>query len=140
MTGSIQWPPSAAKLPADSPRHVLDEVHAVEEGYPFREFESLAVDLGVTQQRLSNVLRISSSTLARRRGERLTTLESGRVYRLRQLWSAATRVIGDAEDARRWLSAPNDNLGAIPLDLASTEPGVELLLRYLWQVDEGVYL
>lgn len=140
MNGFTQWPPPSTSQSADPPRSGQDAVREVEDGYPFREFETLAVDLGVTQQRLSSVLRISSSTLARRRGGRMTTLESGRIYRLRQLWSTAKRVIGDAADARRWLSTLNDNLGTVPLDLASTEPGLDLLLRYLWQVDEGVFL
>jgi putative toxin-antitoxin system antitoxin component (TIGR02293 family) len=119
---------------------VSDAISQVEAGYPFSEFEALASDLGLTQQRLAEVLRISGSTLARRRSGSFNALESGRIYRFRRLLDEARLVIGNRADAQRWLTEPNANLGAVPIDLASTEPGLEALLRYLEQIDAGVLL
>jgi putative toxin-antitoxin system antitoxin component (TIGR02293 family) len=132
--------PLPAQLHRDRGASVSDAINQVEAGYPFNEFEALAADLGLTQQRLAEVLRISGSTLARRRSGRFNALESGRIYRFRRLLDEARLVISIHADAGRWLTAPNANLGGGPVHRASTEPGMEALLRYLEQIDAGVLL
>ena len=117
-----------------------DVIARVKEGYPFASFVSLAERLGVAQTYLANVLAISSSTLQRRRGGNFNISESGRIYQLEQLVGLAEKTVGDQKDARRWLSTPNATLGAVPLDLARTAPGLEAVKRYLEQIADGVYL
>lgn len=117
-----------------------DTLTQVEQGYPFNSFLDLSERLGVAQSLLASVLNISSSTLQRRRGGVFDVAESGRIYQLEKLVSLAETTIGDKEDARRWLTALNLNLGATPLELARTAPGLEAVTRYLEQVQTGVYL
>ncbi len=121
--------------------HPLDDVITrVEQGYAFAAFADLAVRLGISQASLAEVLSISSSTLQRRREGAFSPSESGRIYQFETLVTLAEKAIGDPEDARRWLTTPNPNLGAIPLELARTAPGLEAVRRYLEQISDGVYL
>lgn len=117
-----------------------DVITRVKEGYPFTSFVDLAERLGVAQNHLADVLAISSSTLQRRRGSNFNVAESSRIYQLEQLVELAEKTVGDQEDARRWLSTPNPNLGAVPLDLTRTAPGLEAVRRYLEQIADGIYL
>lgn len=116
------------------------EIARIEEGYPFRRFEQLAQTLEITQKQLAETLDISSSTLSRRRATRLSASESSRLYQIQQLLDSAERCIGDLHDARRWLRQPNPYLGSVPLELASTAPGLETVARYLQQISDGVYV
>ena len=112
----------------------------VEQGYPFEAFLNLSERLGVAQGLLASVLNISSSTLQRRRGGAFDVAESGRMYQLEKLVDLAEATIGDEEDARRWLTTRNPNLGETPLELTRTAPGIEAVTRYLEQIQAGVYL
>lgn len=123
--------------PQPSLPQLIDQVNA---GYPFAAFETLAQDLGLTQRELANVLGLSGGTLARRRGQRLSPAESSRVYEVRRLLEQAEQTVGYPEDARHWLKESNPNLGASPLALTQTAPGLEAVERYLQQIAEGVML
>ena len=117
-----------------------ETIDQVARGYPFTIFEALAQDLGLTQRELAAVLGISGGTLTRRRGGRLSTAESSRVYEVQRLLEQAEQTIGHPDDARRWLKEPNRTLGDAPLTLARTAPGLEAVQRYLGQIAEGVVL
>ena len=117
-----------------------ETVSQVEQGYPFDAFLALSERLGVAQGLLASALNISSSTLQRRRGGVFDVAESGRIYQLEKLVDLAEATIGDEEDARCWLTTLNPNLGATPLELVRTAPGIEAVTRYLEQVQAGVYL
>ena len=127
-----------AATPRAKPFH--EAVSQVEQGYPFDAFLALSERLGVVQSLLASVLNISSSTLQRRRGGVFDVAESGRIYQLEKLVDLAEASIGNKEDARRWLTTLNPNLGAPPLELARTAPGIEAVTRYLEQIQAGVYL
>ena len=123
-----------------SAKPLSDDITRVEGGYPFAVFDTLAERLGVSQARLAAVLNISSSTLQRRRNGTFSVAESGRIYQLEALVALAEKTVGDRGDAVRWLTTHNPNLGATPLDLTRTAPGLETVTRYLEQVADGVYL
>ncbi len=117
-----------------------DALAQVEAGYPFEVFVRLADQLGISQKTLAHTLHISPSTLGRRRGGTLSPAESSRVYEVTKLLNAAERAVGDPEDARLWLTRHNPNLGAVPIELARTAPGLEAVERYLAAIADGVYL
>lgn len=129
--------PQAASSQGSS---LYSEIARIAEGYPFERFEQLGQTLEITQKQLADTLGISSSTLSRRRTTRLSASESSRLYQIQQLLNLAERSIGDPQDARRWLRQPNPHLGSVPLELASTAPGLETLERYLQQIGDGVYI
>ena len=132
--------PQVDTVPGDARASLPQLIDQVNAGYPFVAFETLAQDLGLIQRELADVLGLSGGTLARRRGQRLSPAESSRVYEVRRLLEQAEQTIGHPEDARRWLKEPNSNLGASPLSLARTAPGLEAVERYLQQIAEGVVL
>ena len=132
--------PQTSPAQPSAPAHLQSTIQQVSAGYPFTAFEGLAQDLGVTQRELAETLGISSSTLSRRRGGKLSAAESSRVYEIRRLLKHAEQSIGHPADARRWLREPNPNLGERPLTLARTAPGLEAVERYLTQIAEGVLL
>lgn len=71
---------------------------------------------------------------------RLSPTESDRLLRTRQIFEHARSVFDDDEDARAWLSAPNDALsGESPLALLDTDAGVRLVDDVLTRLEFGVY-
>ena len=119
-----------------------DQISHIERGFEYEIFSALQERIGVSAQRLADVLRISGATLHRRKAERrFTPEESDRLYRLLTLVELAERVIGDAADARRWLTTPSADLGgSIPLDIMRTAPGLEAVQTLLYQIAEGIVI
>ena len=138
--GMDMFHPNTSEVTGARAKPFHEVVAQVEQGYPFNSFLDLSERLGVAQSLLASVLNISGSTLQRRRDGVFDVTESGRIYQLEKLVSLAETTIGDKEDARRWLTTLNPNLGATPLELARTAPGLEAVMRYLEQVQAGVYL
>ena len=116
-------------------------IQRVGKGLPFREIETLRVEIDEPLESLGRHLSISRSTLQRRRAERrLSPQESDRVLRFFRLLRHATRVLGDVSRARQWLKFPQRGLGgAVPLDYASTEVGAREVENLLGRIDYGVY-
>ena len=87
--------------------------------------------LEVSDQRLSNVVRISQRTVKRRLGEgRFHADESERLVRIARLTERAKKAFEDleGEGARDWLKSPQFALGGeIPLEYADTEPGAQIV-------------
>lgn len=54
------------------------------------------------------------------------------------LQSRATEVFGDRQHAEHWLSSPCEQLAAeIPIQLASTSEGFDLVIYQLAQIEHG---
>ncbi len=112
----------------------------VREGLPAASLLELQQRLDLSSARLGDVLSIAPRTLARRAGAaRLPRDESERVYRLGRLAAIAADVLGGLEAARQWFKVPNYALGdRTPLDMASTEPGAQLVERTLRHIEHGI--
>ncbi len=113
----------------------------VEKGLAPAALDGLREALGLSSRELADVLLLSPRTLSRRRrsGERLPPDESERAYRLGRLAEMASQVLGGAEAARAWMREPNFALGgALPLELARTEPGARLVERLLGHIEQGI--
>ena len=96
--------------------------------------------LDLSNAELAHVVHISPRTLTRRKKEeRLSPDESERVYRVARLIEIAARVLGSEDEAREWMKEPNYALGEqVPLEVARTEPGAELVERLLGQIEHGI--
>ena len=118
----------------------LTVVEAVDEGLNIEAFERVADTLGVTEKHLAALLRITPSTLARRkRGGSLSVEESERLYRMAFLTERAVQVLGELEAARRWLSTAKRALGGeTPLTFSRTEPGVREVEDLLGRIEYGI--
>ncbi|WP_293994238.1 type II RES/Xre toxin-antitoxin system antitoxin [Sphaerotilus sp.] len=120
---------------------LLDARNAVRQGLPFSVFESVATQLDMAPQQMTQVLGIPLRTLARRKTEhRFTPQESDRLYRLTRAVELATEVLGDADKARRWLKAPNRALGGeVPFDLLDTDIGAHQIEDVLVRLNHGIF-
>ena len=112
----------------------------VSEGLPTEALTTVQGRLGLSNRELADVVLISPRTLTRRKNEdRLPPDESERVYRVARLIEIAAGALGGKDEAREWMKEPNFALGEqIPLDIARTEPGAQLVERVLGQIEQGI--
>jgi putative toxin-antitoxin system antitoxin component (TIGR02293 family) len=116
-------------------------VSGIEQGLSTSVLDNLvslapAVDASVTQ-----LLKISNRTLARRRREgRLNPVESDRLYRLVDLYAEAVDVLDGVEAADEWMRSPAVALGdRTPLQYAVNEAGTQRVKALLTRIAHGVY-
>jgi putative toxin-antitoxin system antitoxin component (TIGR02293 family) len=110
-------------------------------GTPARTVPLIAASLGVSQEKLFELLRLSKSTVKGRISSngKLSSTEQDRVYRAEKVLSRAVQVLEDEESAKAWLNRANRSLGGeVPLALLDTEVGYELVLDTLGRIEYGV--
>ena len=110
-------------------------------GLPFVALEPLAAAVGSTQKEVASVLGIPATTLnRRRRGGRLTPVESDHVIRIARLTVMARSLMaGDLIAAQRWLTTRHPALGdETPLRRASTETGGREVEDLIGRLRHGV--
>jgi putative toxin-antitoxin system antitoxin component (TIGR02293 family) len=114
-------------------------VALVRRGVAAGMYQWLKESLEVSDQRLSNVVRISQRTVKRRLGEgRFYPDESERLVRIVRLTERAKEVFQGLESARDWLKRPQFALGGeIPLEYADTEPGAQIVVDLLGRIEHG---
>lgn len=113
----------------------------IRSGLPPSTVKEMAAALGVSQDRMAQILALSKRTFARRRTQaRLTAAESDRLYRLARITARAGEVLGSTEKAARWLQKPNRALGGeIPIGLLDTDLGAGMVGTVLGRIEHGVY-
>jgi putative toxin-antitoxin system antitoxin component (TIGR02293 family) len=118
----------------------LNVIEAVDAGLEVQAFERVASTLGIPERRLTELLRMTPSTLARRKRAGTLSVEEGeRLYRIAFLIERALQVMGDLEVARGWLSTGKRALGgATPLAFAKTEPGAREVEDLLGRIEYGI--
>jgi putative toxin-antitoxin system antitoxin component (TIGR02293 family) len=130
---------------ADFPELTEEEpaalAQAVREGIPAGRFDALKQLLGVSTEKLTEVVGITASTLSRRRKRgTLNKNESERVLRIARIALRAVEALDGPENARKWLTEPARALGGEePLQFADTEPGAREVERLLIRLERGVY-
>lgn len=110
-------------------------------GTPARTIPTIASRLGVSQEKLFELLRLPRSTVKGRISSdgKLSSVEQDRVYRAEKVLSRAVQVLGDEEAAKLWLNQRIRSLGGeVPLALLDTEVGYELVLDTLGRFAYGV--
>jgi putative toxin-antitoxin system antitoxin component (TIGR02293 family) len=124
--------------PIASLQRQMDRIRA---GLSFRAADKLRKSLGVSMERLAQVLGMSRATLHRRKAQgRLGQDESERLVRYERILQKATAALGDENDATQWLNHPQRALGgAIPIDFASSEMGAREVESLLGRIEYGVY-
>jgi putative toxin-antitoxin system antitoxin component (TIGR02293 family) len=113
----------------------------VRRGLPVAELTAFQHETRLPPERIYNLLRLSSRTLARRRlAGRLNEPESERLLRLRRVHEQVLRLCGDnPAQAARWLETPNWGLGGrSPLELLETEVGAREVERLIGQTEHGI--
>ncbi|GAB3410163.1 DUF2384 domain-containing protein [Massilia agilis] len=118
-----------------------DMIRQMRAGTPARAIPAVAANLGVSQERLFELLRLPKSTVKGRisKNELLSATEQDRVYRAERVLNRAISVLEDAAAARTWLNRENRALGGeVPLAMLDTEVGYELVLDTLGRIEFGV--
>ena len=93
-----------------------------------------ARSLGLSDAALAAVLGVSPSTVSRL-GEDRPLDPASRVGEcallLLRVFRNLDSMLGDAESCRRWMTSPNQHLGAVPADLIRSIEGLVNVVRYL---------
>lgn len=129
------------QLPAVFEGSTGEIVRQMREGTSARAVPAVAANLGVSQERLFELLRLPKSTVKGRisKDEALSAIEQDRLYRAEQVLKRAIEVLEDHRSARAWLAQANRSLGwEVPLALLDTEAGYELVLDTLGRIEYGV--
>jgi putative toxin-antitoxin system antitoxin component (TIGR02293 family) len=119
----------------------FEVISRMRSGTPARAIPAIAASLGVSQEKLFDLLRLPKSTVKGRISSdgKLSATEQDRVYRAEKVLSRAVQVLEDAQAAKAWLNRSNRSLGGeIPLSLLDTEVGYELVLDTLGRIEYGV--
>lgn len=133
--------PNADMAPGVFIGDTAELIQEMRAGTPATVIPLLAHRLGVSQDRLFEVLRLPRSTMKGRISKRalLSPVEQDRMYRADRVWSRAVAVLDDESAARSWLNQKNRSLGGeAPLSLLDTEVGYELVLDILGRIEFGV--
>ena len=89
------------------------------------------------QRRITH--RIVPEATYKRRGDRLSLVESERTERLARVVATAEWLWGNREDARRFLVTPHPGLGAkAPVEVALTELGARRVEELLCKIEYGL--
>lgn len=136
-----QVPVPGRRTPTAFNGDTLEIIAKMRGGTPARKVPGIASNLGLSQDRLFDLLRLPKSTMKGRISAdgRLSALEQDRVYRAEKVLARALQVLEDDNAAKAWLSRANRSLGGeLPLALLDTEVGYELVLDTLGRIEYGV--
>jgi putative toxin-antitoxin system antitoxin component (TIGR02293 family) len=115
-------------------------IRAVEEGLPTDSLEVLK-QRGLTFTEIADLV-IPPRTLKHRkaRGERLTTEETERFFRVIRVLDLGEKIFGKRERLLSWLRGPDFEIpNRTSMSLLATEAGAQAIVGQLWAVAEGIY-
>lgn len=129
-------------LPTSKPVSELDLVKHVQAGLPAKSMNFVILKNTILDKS-DFVSLISYSTIKRAEKsakKALSPATSERIFELARLWDEALRVFkGDGDAVGRFLRRPNPFLqGALPIEIARTKAGADLVIQILQQADAGV--
>jgi putative toxin-antitoxin system antitoxin component (TIGR02293 family) len=122
-------------------QNAVQLAETIERGLPYRAFERLQADMGVTHRELAGLVGISARTLARRKAEaRLQPDESERLVRASRIFDGAVSLFeGDKVAALNWLRSPALALaGRKPIEFARSEVGAREVENLIGRLEHGV--
>jgi putative toxin-antitoxin system antitoxin component (TIGR02293 family) len=102
---------------------------------------SVAKHLGITLEKMSAILHISSRTFQRmKESEPLDIYTSEQTIEMARVLERACRVFESEQEARSWLNAPLKAIGGIaPTDILDTSFGAQIITDILGRIEQGVY-
>ena len=123
-----------------------DEMHRtpveiVAHGLPYDAVERLASTLGLSMEKLCQIIPVSRRTLARYRGGDLDAHLSDHLLMIGRVYERAVEVLESPEYALLWLKAPNYAFRShTPLDYLSSFAGAQEVLDELGRLQHGVFV
>ena len=113
----------------------------IREGISFEYIETLQANLAASEQVIREVVKMSRTTLNRRKESgRLTHEESDRAATVLRVYHKAVAYFdGDAEAATRWLKQPAPAFGReTPLQHSDTATGAQEVIELLSRLEHGI--
>ena len=119
----------------------FDLISLTREGIKKSTLKSLAGYLGVSMDTMSRLLHTSHRNIQRKHEEELLdTLKTEKVLELAAFVQRGIEVIGTKTGFIDWLHSPLISLGnKMPLDFLDTSFGIQLVLKMLGRLEQGVY-
>ena len=127
-------------------RRPIDFDGLIKTGIPSRVLSHIKAKFNLSDEVIARITGVSPRTVARRRKavnvheiERLSPVESDRIYRFARIIALAEGVFEGKEEALEWLNASQQGLGgAIPFDMLQTDAGAREVEELLIRIDYGV--
>jgi putative toxin-antitoxin system antitoxin component (TIGR02293 family) len=122
--------------------NTIDLIEKITEGLPFRTFEKLRTEIGLSSKELAAIVQIAPRTLTRRKtARRFQPDESDRILRASRVFDKALELFdGDREGARAWLTTSRQVFnGSSPLEFAVTEVGAREVEDLMGRLEHGVF-
>ena len=118
----------------------------IKRGIPLGVISHIKREFNLPDEVIARIIGVSPRTVSRRRRtvkipakERLSPVESDRVYRFARIVAIAEDVFEDKKEALEWLNNPQYGLGGrVPFDLLQTDAGVREVEELLLRIDYGV--
>jgi putative toxin-antitoxin system antitoxin component (TIGR02293 family) len=119
----------------------FDLIKLTREGIKKSSLKTLASYLGISMEAMSGLLHTSYRNLQRKDDDTvLDTLKTERVLELATFAQRGIDVIGQKEAFAEWVQSPIVVLGnKKPLDFLDTSFGINILLKILGRLEQGVY-
>jgi putative toxin-antitoxin system antitoxin component (TIGR02293 family) len=127
-------------------RRPMDFDALIKTGMPSGVLSHIKETFNLPDEVIARITGVSLRTVARRRKaqdatkiERLSPVESDRIYRFARIIALAEGVFDSKEEAIEWLKSSQQGLGgAIPFDLLQTDAGAREVEELLIRIDYGV--
>ena len=113
----------------------------IREGISFAYIETLQTNLAASEQAILDVVKMSRTTLNRRKESgRLTHEESDRAATLLRVYDKAVAYFeGDSDAATRWMKQPARAFtGETPLQHSDTATGAQEVIELLGRLEHGI--
>jgi putative toxin-antitoxin system antitoxin component (TIGR02293 family) len=119
----------------------MDLINLSRHGVRKSSLKSLAQYLGITMDKMSSLLHTSHRNIQRKdEDELLDTLKTEKVLELAAFIQRGIEVIGSGDGFREWLHSPILALGnRKPIDFLDTTFGIQMALKVLGRLEQGVY-
>jgi putative toxin-antitoxin system antitoxin component (TIGR02293 family) len=119
----------------------MDLINLSRHGIRKSSLKSLAHYLGITMDKMSSLLHTSHRNIQRKdEDELLDTLKTEKVLELAAFIKRGMDVIGSEDGFREWLHSPILALGnRKPIDFLDTTFGIQMALKVLGRLEQGVY-
>lgn len=119
----------------------FDLIRLTREGIKKSTLTSLADHLGITMETMSGLLHTSHRNIQRKDEEGLLdTLKTEKVLELAAFAQRGIEVIGSKTGFIEWLHSPMTALGnKTPLDFLDTSFGIQMVIKILGRLEQGVY-
>lgn len=118
-----------------------DLIALTREGIKKSTLKSLSAHLGISMEVMSRLIHSSHRNIQRKDEEELLdTLKTEKVLELAAFAQRGIEIIGSKDAFIEWVHSPLISLGnKTPLDFLDTTFGIQLVLKILGRLEQGVY-